>query len=274
MTQKSDSRQSFLGRNSEQTLASARAAVVGLGGGGSHVCQQLAHLGAGNFLLFDPQRIEDTNLNRLVGATDDDVREHRTKTDIGRRMIKAIRPCANVETYPSHWQERAEVLRRADAIFGCVDSFNERSQLERVARRYLIPYIDIGMDVHRHEDEYHVSGQIAVSMPGGPCLWCMGILREDLLTQEANNYGAAGARQQVVWTNGVLASTAVGAFVQLLTPWAKAKPPALLEYDANRGTVVASNKLAVMRETCLHFSSPVDFGDPFWSINQLDRIVK
>jgi hypothetical protein len=42
---------------------------------------------------------------------------------------------------------------------------------------------------------------------------------------EAEKYGAAGSRPQVVWPNGVLASTAVGLAVQLLTPW-HPKPPA------------------------------------------------
>src|ERR1700730_12183464 len=39
-------------------------------------------------------------------------------------------------------------LRRCDVIFGCVDSYRERDELERFMRRFLIPYIDIGMDVH------------------------------------------------------------------------------------------------------------------------------
>ena len=42
-------RQSFLGADSADVLDECRAATVGLGGGGSHVNQQLAHLGLGNF---------------------------------------------------------------------------------------------------------------------------------------------------------------------------------------------------------------------------------
>lgn len=61
-------RQSFLGENSVQILTNATVAVVGLGGGGSHVAQQLAHLGFGNFILIDPDKIELPNLNRTVWA--------------------------------------------------------------------------------------------------------------------------------------------------------------------------------------------------------------
>lgn len=262
------SRQSFLGRDSERTLKTTRAGIAGLGGGGSHVCQQLAHVGVGNYALADEQTIEDTNLNRLVGATAADVAAARLKTEIAKRVILGIRPDAKVSAEPKAWQEQASRFRRMDVIFGCVDSFSERDQLERFARRYLIPYIDIGMDVYRHGDRFHVSGQIAVSLPGRACLRCMGVLREDLLAEEASRYGAAGARQQVVWTNGVLASSAVGEFMKLVTPWSPKAPVPLLEYDADIGTVVASSKLPYLPPACRHFRGRDDLGDPFWSIEQ------
>jgi tRNA A37 threonylcarbamoyladenosine dehydratase len=61
-------RQSFLGANSEQRLAEMTAGLVGLGGGNSHVAQQLAHAGVGHFALADADHISLTNLNRLIGA--------------------------------------------------------------------------------------------------------------------------------------------------------------------------------------------------------------
>jgi len=66
-------RQSFLGANSDKVFSQCRVGVIGLGGGGSHIAQQLAHLGVSNFVLVDPDHVEETNLNRLVGATKKDV---------------------------------------------------------------------------------------------------------------------------------------------------------------------------------------------------------
>lgn len=80
-------RQSFLGADSEIVLGRSKAALVGLGGGGSHVAQQLAHIGLGSFLPIDPDFIEDTNLNRLVGATMEDVKVRTAKVDIAERVI-------------------------------------------------------------------------------------------------------------------------------------------------------------------------------------------
>ncbi len=62
-------RQSFLGSHSERRLTEVTIGLVGLGGGNSHVAQQLAHVGIGNFVLVDEDRISLTNLNRLIGGT-------------------------------------------------------------------------------------------------------------------------------------------------------------------------------------------------------------
>jgi molybdopterin-synthase adenylyltransferase len=80
-------------------------------------------------------------------------------------------------------------------------------------------------------------------------------------------YGAAGARPQVIWPNGVLASVAVGIFVQLVTPWqGNHQKLVYLEYDGNRQCIAESNRLQYVRDkACPHFSSLQDLGDPFWA---------
>jgi hypothetical protein len=262
------SRQSFLGDHSEKFLKATTAGVIGLSGGGSHVCQQLAHIGVGNYVIVDPQVIEDTNLNRLVGGTAADIETGTTKVDIATRLIRAVRPDAHIEAYQDDWRSVAESLRTCDVVFGCLDSYMDRNELERQVRRYLIPYIDIGMDVGKTGTTYHISGQAALSIPDSTCLWCMGILREQLLADEAADYGNAGVRQQVVWPNGVLASSAVGLFMSLILPWAPKLMPVLLEYDGNRGTMVPSLKLEYMPRTCGHFAGDTDVGDPFWKVTK------
>lgn len=257
-------RQSFLGAQSEEILRATRVAIVGLGGGGSQITQQLAHIGVGYPCILDPQMIEDSNLNRLVGGTQADVDNATPKVEIAGRLIRAINPTIKVVELLDRWQQRPEVVQGCDFIFGCLDSFGERNQLERLARRFLIPYIDIGMDVHLVGDSFSVSGQVALSLPEFPCLWCMGLLTERRLAEEARRYGAAGGKPQVIWPNGMLASSAVGLFMNMLFPWqGKFDPPLLLEYDGNRHTMVESNKLPTLRRMkCRHHSGSL--GDPFW----------
>lgn len=259
-------RQSFLGPRSDEILHKTNVAIVGLGGGGSHIAQQLAHLGVGNFLLLDADRIEDTNLNRLVGGRASDVKRKLRKVSIAKRLIKTVNPKATVDAKPTNWQEQTKLLQECDIAFGCIDSLIARSELETFARRCMVPLIDIGMDVHQLEDGFMITGQVALSMPGLACLRCMGLLNEQALKKEAELYGKAGARPQVIWPNGALASTAVGIFMQLTTPWQSSQsPPLLMEYDGNTQTVTASSKIPYFPKTCAHFAEIGNLGDPFWS---------
>jgi len=263
-------RQSFLGTDSEIVLCRSRAALVGLGGGGSHVTQQLAHIGLGNFLVIDPDIIEDTNLNRLVGGTLEDVRLGTAKVDIAERVIMGVNPAAEVVKRLENWTEVTAELRDVDVIFSCVDTIGCRSELESFARRFLIPLIDIGMDVHESNGEFSIGGQVMLSMPGKPCMRCMGLVTDEALAKEAARYGAAGGKPQVVWPNGTLASIAVGYFMKLVTPWETYKPtPLLLEYDGDLQTVAPSNKLAYLPRYCKHFDSLNELGDPFWASDVL-----
>ena len=258
-------RQSFLGSESTTILDRSRVAIVGLGGGGSHVVQQLAHLGLGEYVLVDPDVVEATNLNRLVGATDEDAAVATLKVLVASRVVAGVNPSARIWTKATQWQACGTTLHTCDVIFGCVDSISERAQLETAARRYLIPYIDLGMDVHRVDAGFFIGGQVALSLPGNPCLRCMGIINDKSLETEAQHYDSAGGRPQVVWSNGVLASIAVGLFVQLITPWCKVRElPALLEFDGNSQTVSPSAKLRYLAGmTCRHFPELLDLGDPF-----------
>src|SRR5438132_536319 len=73
MTEDRFHRQELLfGREGQKRVESRGVAIVGAGGLGSHVAQQLAYLGTRHFLLVDADRVRVSNLNRLVGATQDD----------------------------------------------------------------------------------------------------------------------------------------------------------------------------------------------------------
>lgn len=260
-------RQSFLGNESVATLRGATIGLAGLGGGGSHLAQQFAHIGIGGYVLADDDVIEDTNTNRLVSGTLDDVAAGLSKIEIAVRTIRSLVPDARIVPIRGKWQDAIEDLKSCDIIMGAVDGFAERAELERFCRRHLIPYIDVGMDVHPQGDGTHlIGGQVILSSPGGPCLRCCGFITDEKLAREAEKYGSAGARPQVVWPNGVLASTAVGLAVQLLTPWFRDAPSFVyLEYDGNRGTMKQSGYMQYALPACPHHPAG-EVGDPLADI--------
>src|SRR6185437_1969216 len=212
-----------------------------------------------------PDRFETPNLNRTVGATFADACSATPKTLIAERLIKGINPCAEVRSIASVWQANLDDLRECDAVFGCLDGFSNRAQLEESCRRAMIPLIDIGMDVHKGAP-YSISGQVVVSLPGQPCFRCFGFINERDLVDEGRRYGEAGGRPQVVWSNGVLASTAVGLFVQIFTPWCSPRPGCVfVGYDGDAFTLEHDGRQSIVGgRQCSHFAAIDDLGDPFW----------
>src|ERR1700687_1336845 len=72
-------RQGFLGADSQERLERCVVGIVGLGGGVSRVVQQLAHVGFQRYVIYDPDVVDYSNLNRLVGAIEADAAAQRPK---------------------------------------------------------------------------------------------------------------------------------------------------------------------------------------------------
>lgn len=259
-------RQGFLGREAANRIANTRVGIVGLGGGGSHMIQQLAHIGFRRYVLCDPDRVEISNLNRLVGATETDVRRRRLKVDIASRQVEGLQAAVEICRHPDTWQSCMDDIAKCDLVFGCLDSFAQRDALEAHCRRHFIPNIDIGMEVRsggkgRHE----IYGQVVLSLPGNACLKCAGVVTEETLGREVQDYGQAGPQPQVVWPNGVLASTAVGHCVSLVTGWSLASSlPVRLDYVGSSGCLVESDIWKPLRTVkCQHYPLG-QAGDPLF----------
>jgi hypothetical protein len=261
------SRQSFLGVDAQAIIAGVRVGIVGLGGGGSHIVQQLSHIGFRDFVLYDPDIVEESNLNRLIGATLEDAREQRFKVDVACRLVEGLQCDATIISKRVRWQEEPGSLRTCNVIFGCLDTLQDRSELEVCSRRFLIPYIDVGLGVFTMAGERpRMAGQVVLSMPGSACFRCLGFLNERDLADEVGRYGHAGLRPQVVWANAVLAATAVGVAIDILTDWTQSlRGPVYLSYDGNTGLIVTHPRLRyVPTSSCVHFP-PEDVGEPTYA---------
>lgn len=249
------SRQSFLGPTFDDARKTAVVGILGLGGGGSHIGQQLAHLGFENFELIDPQAIDASNLNRLVGGSQLDVDMIMPKVLIAERLIRSVRPGAVVHRHQANWHQSLEILRGCDVVFGCLDSFIQRDLLESFCRRYRILLIDMGMSVREIQGDFRISGQVIASVPGRACMRCMGFINDQVLKREAEDYGDTGPAPQVVWANGTLASTAVGLLLGTLSNWnTTGVGPLYIEYDGNAHSVRPSDiGKALSKHECTHY---------------------
>lgn len=256
-------RQSFLGAGAQDIIENARVGIVGLGGGGSHLAQQLAHLGVQDVVFCDPQQIADTNLNRLVGATVQDVCHGEFKTHIAARLYRGLQPKAQIDDRPLGWEAKVSTLRRCDVIFGAIDGFAARRDLEAFCRNHLIPLVDVGMKVLRPANEApEVRGQVILSMPGEICMHCLQFLTAANLAEEVQVYDK-DPQPQVVWPNGILASSAIGYAIGMLTGWSGSSVPSWrMDYRGSQMTMSPSHMAAVLKgHACVHFPTS-HCGDP------------
>jgi hypothetical protein len=209
-------------------LRRARVAVVGAGGGGRHVIQQLAYLGVGEILVIDPDVYEESGRPRIVLAIQSDLGKPKVK--IFERFVRKIGLGTRIQSIRAAIPD-ADAVRavwECDVIVGCVDTLFSRSDLQEIASRYLIPYVDIGAtvrdvpDAESSDPRVQVAGNVFTFVPGSFCLWCCNFLSRQKIESEQNGptrtyFEKNKQEAQVVSFNGVLASQAVSEVLQLLT---------------------------------------------------------
>lgn len=236
----------------QNSLARARVAVVGLCGGGGHAVQQFAHQGVGTVVGVDADTSTPSNLHRHIGMRPSDAEKRSPKTKIMARLVRSIgsgtRFVGVVGRVPE--PEVLEVLKGVDVIVGCVDNLHARADLQEIAWRYCIPYVDVGVSIRprvaaEHEPRVTVGGNVLVLVPGGYCMWCAGFLSDEKLGAETGGKGRSyfegkNGEAQVISFNGVVASQAVSEVLQLLTAFrgSSIDPASLaLEGDLQRGAL-------------------------------------
>lgn len=216
------------GAGGQGAIAAARVAVVGVGGTGSHVVTQLAHLGVRALLLVDPDVVETTNLPRLIGTAASDV--GRLKVDVLAVAARAINPLAEVRVIAdSVLDTDPALLAEADVIFCCTDGHGSRALLTELAQQYCVPVIDLGVEIVPSPGGARVGGGVRILRPGEACLHCAGtldpaLIREEYLDPDEREAernrgylrGSAEPAPSVVALNGVAASLAVLEFCQIM----------------------------------------------------------
>jgi hypothetical protein len=242
-----------LGAHGQSQLQGLRVGIAGLGGIGSLVSQQLAHLGVGEIVLLDGDIIEASNLSRVVGATKDDV-GRTSKVGVAARYAESLGLVRNVEQYPEFIGPAHEaLLASCDVIISCVDRQTPRALLNRLAYRHLVPVIDLGTAFRVDAAGAIVgdAGRVVIVGPGRPCLACWGHLDPHELRVEALSAkdrasevqagyieGAIEGQPSVVAFNAFVASAGVVELLRLATAFAGVEsPPLRLAFSFAEGTV-------------------------------------
>jgi molybdopterin/thiamine biosynthesis adenylyltransferase len=223
----------LFGAEGQKKIAVTKVVIVGLGGLGSHVAQQLAYIGVVDLALVDHDVVTCSSLNRLIGAIESDVDDETPKVSVGKRLITQIQTTAVVDALEADVSDERVpgLVAGADIVFGCLDRDLPRLKLTEICARQAKPYFDLASDTGGEGADSWYGGRVVVC-DGTRCLSCLDLLDQGQMArdemspeQRAADDGIYGINREaldqtgpaVVSINGVVASLAVTEFMAMVT---------------------------------------------------------
>lgn len=149
---------SLISQNEQEILGAKTVAIVGGGGLGGHLTEQLARIGIGKLIIIDGDEFEESNLNRQRFSTESNL--GLSKAD----CIKASLTDINSEIETAAHSIRIDdenglvLLKDADLVMDGTDNIPTRLLLQRLCEELEIPL------VHGAIGGWY--GQVCVVMPG------------------------------------------------------------------------------------------------------------
>ena len=178
--------EALFGPEGQEKIASTKVTIVGVGGLGSHVAQQLAYLGVVTQTPVDFDIVTISSMNRLVGAVDTDLAAKTKKVIVAKRMIAAINPDAIIEPVDAKVDtpEAEAAIAAADTVIGCLDRDLPRLKLTELCSRYAKPLFDLATDTGGQGDDLWYGGRV-VFANGAGCLVCRNLLDQQEMTRDS-----------------------------------------------------------------------------------------
>jgi ubiquitin-like modifier-activating enzyme 5 len=128
-------------------LGDMTALVVGVGGLGAITAEILTRVGIGKLVLFDYDKLEMANMNRLIFKPSqvgmhkvEAIKEYLSEINIKQEIVVHPYDITTGEGY-KHFASECD---NADVVFGCVDSFGVRLFINAMCVDKKKPFIDGG----------------------------------------------------------------------------------------------------------------------------------
>ncbi|KAH9493720.1 Ubiquitin-like modifier-activating enzyme 5 [Dermatophagoides farinae] len=156
-------------RNYEE-IRQFTVAIVGVGGVGSVTAEMLTRCGIGKLILFDYDKVELANMNRLFFQPN---QSGQCKVDAARETLQFINPDVEIDTNNynittvDNFDHFMQTLRtgsirndRVDLVLSCVDNFEARMAINTACNELQQTWFESGVS------ENAVSGHIQYIEPG------------------------------------------------------------------------------------------------------------
>ncbi len=131
----------MLSHEENLSLRQKKVAVVGCGGLGGHIVEQLARLGIGHITAIDGDVFDVSNLNRQLLSNVENIGKHKALA--AKERVKLVNPDIIVEAIPVFITENNadEILKGHDVIVDALDSIGARKIVRSSADRLNTPMV-------------------------------------------------------------------------------------------------------------------------------------
>jgi len=145
-------------REENEQLKTFNVCVIGCGGLGGHVIENLARLGIGHITAVDGDVFQESNLNRQILSAEDNLGEAKARA--ARERVGRINSRIELRAVCDFLTEANsfELIQGHDAVVDALDNIPGRILLEEACEKAAIPLI--------HGAIAGWYGQVAVVMPG------------------------------------------------------------------------------------------------------------
>ena len=122
-------------------LAGKRIAVVGCGGLGGSVIEDLARIGVGHLRVIDGDVFEESNLNRQLLCTEAEL--GRQKAVVAAERVRAVNGSVDVEPVVAYLSEdnAIELLGGVDCVVDCLDNLQARFWAAHACQELGLPIV-------------------------------------------------------------------------------------------------------------------------------------
>lgn len=183
-----------IGFSGQEKLAKARVLIIGIGGLGCPVLQNLAGAGVGTIGIVDGDVVEESNLHRQFLYTPNDC--GRKKVEIAAAIVARQNPDSTINQHPVYLERQncLDIVSDYQIIVDCTDSIATRYLINDAAVEKGIPMIYAS--IHKFE------GQLSVfNYKNGPTYRCLFPEDERLETiPNCNDSGVLGVLPNVLGT--------------------------------------------------------------------------
>jgi molybdopterin/thiamine biosynthesis adenylyltransferase len=125
----------------QRKLFQSKVAVIGCGGLGGYIIEELARLGVGAIKAIDPDIFEEHNLNRQILCKVSDL--GKAKAKVAKTRVKAVNPAIKIIPIvkPFSQENGVALLKGMDVVVDALDSVPTRIELAECCAELNIPMV-------------------------------------------------------------------------------------------------------------------------------------